>query len=341
MTPGPNSGPDQRPRLDLPFVGVSTFMNKPLVRDWDTIDADIAFLGAPFDMGTQVRPGARFGPRGLREASRIMAVGDGGAYDPEDDIVYLRPQDARIVDAGDADMVHFDAQQCLDNIEAGVRAIRAAGALPLVCGGDHSVHIPCIRAFDGEAPVHIVHIDAHLDYVDERHGVRHGQGNPLRRAAECDHVSGITHLGIRNMGSSAASDFADARAAKSDILSVRDFRELGVAGVLARIPIGARLYFTIDIDGFDPSIAPGTGTPSAGGFLFYEISDFLKAAAIHGKVVGIDFVELAPDYDPTGATCYFAAQLIGNFLGYIIHARRIRAGETPGDGWPRLRDVGQ
>ena len=249
--------------------------------------------------------------------------------------------DARIVDIGDADMVHFDAQHCLDNIEAAVRKILAAGALPVVCGGDHSVHIPCIRAFDGAAPVHIVHIDAHLDYVDERAGVRHGQGNPLRRAAECDHVTGITHLGIRNMGSSAARDFADARAAKSDILSVRDFRELGVAGVLARIPKDTRLYFTIDIDGFDPSIAPGTGTPSAGGFLFYEMSDFLKAASLHGEVVGIDFVELAPDYDPTGATVVFAAQLIGNFLGYVIHARRIRTGEIAAGGWPRLRGVGQ
>ena len=186
-------------RLDLPFVGVSTFMRAPLVTDWDAIDADIAFLGAPFDLGTQVRPGARFGPRGLREGSQMVAVGREGAYDPEDDLVYLHPDHVRIVDLGDADMVHIDAEQCLANIEAAVRGILAAGALPLVCGGDHSVHIPCIRAFDGEAPVHIVHIDAHLDYVDERKGVRIGQGNPLRRAAELDHVTGITHLGIRNI----------------------------------------------------------------------------------------------------------------------------------------------
>lgn len=330
-----------RPRLDLPFVGVSTFMNKPLLREGEPIDADIVFLGAPFDLGTQVRPGARFGPRGLREASRLMAVGENGAYDPEDDIRYLRPADARIVDMGDADMVHIDAQRCLDTIEADVRRILAAGALPLVCGGDHSVHIPCIRAFDGEPPVHIVHIDAHLDYVDARHGVRHGQGNPLRRAAECAHVAGITHLGIRNMGSSSADDFADARAAKSDILSVRDFREMGIEAVLERIPKDARLYFTIDIDGFDPSIAPGTGTPSAGGFLFYEMSDFFKAAALHGEVVGIDFVELAPDYDPTGATALFAAQIVCNFLGYVVHARRIKSGEIARNGWPRLRGLRQ
>ncbi|MEM9685038.1 MAG: arginase family protein, partial [Pseudomonadota bacterium] len=172
-------------------------------------------------------------------------------------------------------------------------------------------------------------------------GVRHGQGNPLRRAAECDHVTGITHLGIRNMGSSAASDFADARAAKSTILSVRDFRETGIESVLTGIPKDARLYFTIDIDGFDLPLAPGTGTPSSGGFLFYEMSDFFKAAAMHGDVIGIDFVELAPDLDPSGATNIFAAQLVCNFLGYIVHARRIKSGQIDRNGWPRLRAPGQ
>ena len=203
------------------------------------------------------------------------------------------------------------------------------------------MHIPCIHAFDGEAPVHIVHLDAHLDYVDERFGVRYGQGNPLRRAAECDHVTGITHLGIRNMGSSAPSDFADAKAAKSDILSVRDFRELGIAGIVERIPENARLYVTIDVDGFDPSLVPGTGTPSPGGFLYYETCDFLKAAAMRGEVVGIDFVELAPEYDPGGATSLFCTQILVNFLGYIFHARKIKAGAVPADGWPKLRGVGQ
>ena len=257
-------------------------------------------------------------------------------------IFCISPADeVRIADIGDADMVHIDALQCLDNIEYGVRKILAAGAMPVVLGGDHAVHIPCIRAFDGEPPVHIVHIDAHLDYVDERFGVRHGQGNPLRRAAECDHVTGITHLGIRNLGSSAQSDFADARAAKSDILSVRDFRDLGIAGIVDRIPENARLYFTIDVDGFDPSLVPGTGTPSPGGFLYYETCDFLKAAAMRGEVVGIDFVELAPEYDPGGATSLFCTQILVNFLGYIFHARKIKAGTIPGDGWPALRGVGQ
>src|SRR5262249_6936058 len=158
----------------------------------------------------------------------------------------------------------------------------------------------CIRAYDDQAPVHIIHIDAHLDFVDERHGVRYGHGNPLRRASEMKHVTGLTQMGIRNVSSSNKSDYDAARKAGSDILSVRDVRRLGTEGVLKRIPKGVRYYCTIDIDGFDPSIAPGTGTPSHGGFLYYEILELLQGLTRQGEVVGLDLVEVAPDYDPGG-----------------------------------------
>jgi agmatinase len=308
-------------RLNLPFVGIATFGKRPYVQDWAAIDADAAILGAPFDMGTQFRPGARFGPRAVREASTLFTFGHAGAYDHEDDATYLGPE-VRIVDIGDADMVHTDTETSHANIETGVRAILDAGALPVVIGGDHSVNIPCIRAFRDRGPIHILQIDAHLDFVDVRHGVRHGHGNPMRRAAEQDHVTGITALGIRNVSSTAREGYEAARAMGDDFLSVCQVRRLGVAGVMARIPRGARLYITIDIDGFCPSIAPGTGTPSHGGFLYYEVLEILQAAARAHDVVGIDLVEVAPDYDPTGSTAILAAQVLLNLLGFVFHARQ-------------------
>ena len=308
-------------RLDLPFVGLCTFGKQPVCTDWSAIDADVAVMGAPFDMGTQYRAGARFGPRAIREASTLFSFGHGGAYDHEDDVTYLPVDQVRIVDVGDADIIHTDTMASHANIEKGDRAILAAGAMPVTLGGDHSVHIPCIRAFDDQPPVHIIHIDAHLDFVDERHGVRYGHGNPLRRASEMAHVTGFSQLGIRNVSSSNRDDYAAARAAGSDILSVRQFRALGPAGVLARVPEGGRYYLTIDIDGFDPSIAPGTGTPSHGGFLYYEILEFLQGLASRGQVVGIDLVEVAPDYDRDGTTAFLAAQVLMNLLGFIFHAQ--------------------
>lgn len=307
-------------RLNLPFVGISTFGKRPYIEDWETLKADVAVLGAPFDSGTQFRPGARFGPRAVREASTLFSFGHAGAYDHEDDATYLGG-DVTIVDMGDADIIHTDTTGSHRNIEAGVRAALKAGALPVVIGGDHSVNIPCINAFDDQGEIHILQIDAHLDFVDERHGVRFGHGNPMRRAAEKPYVTGLTQLGIRNVSSTAQEGYEAAREMGSDILSVRQVRSLEPQGVLARIPKGARLYITIDIDAFCPSIAPGTGTPSHGGFLYYEILELLQGVAKKHGVVGIDLVEVAPDYDPTGSTAILAAQLLLNTLGFIFHAR--------------------
>ena len=146
----------------------------------------------------------------------------------------------------------------------------------------------------------------------------------MRRAAEQSHVTGLTQLGIRNVSSTAREGYEDARARGSQIRSVRQCRKLGTEGVLALIPEDARYYVTIDIDAFDPSIAPGTGTPSHGGFLYWEVMELLQGIARRGQVVGIDLVEVAPAYDPSGITAILAAQVLLNFLGYVFHARSQR-----------------
>ncbi|MGA0302378.1 MAG: arginase family protein, partial [Paracoccaceae bacterium] len=228
-------------RLNLPFVGISTFGKSPYVENWDAIAADVAVLGAPFDFGTQWRAGARFGPRAIREASTLFSFGHAGAYDHEDDATYLDAS-VRMVDLGDADIIHTKTEESHRNIEFGVKKILDAAALPVVLGGDHSINIPCINAFEEDCakngPIHVVQIDAHLDFVDERHGVMYGHGNPMRRAIEKPYVSGMTQLGIRNVSSTAKEGYEDARARGSDILSVRQVRALGTEAVLARIPQG-------------------------------------------------------------------------------------------------------
>jgi agmatinase len=253
----------------------------------------------------------------------LFSFGHAGAYDHEDDATYL-PQSVRIVDIGDADIIHTDTAKSHANIRAGVEAILKAGALPVVIGGDHSVNIPCIEAFAGQGDIHVLQIDAHLDFVDERHGVRTGHGSPMRRAAEKPYVTGLTQVGIRNVSSTAKDGYEAAGAMGSDILSVRQFRALGPEAVAARIPKGARVYVTLDIDGFCPSIAPGTGTPSHGGFLYYEVLELLQAVAKNHAVVGMDLVEVAPDYDHSQSTSILAAQILLNFLGFIFHAKERR-----------------
>ena len=305
-------------RLNLPFVGVSTFAKRELVTDWSQINADVAVLGAPFDFGTQWRAGARFGPRGIRDASTLFSFGHSGAYDHEDDVTYLT-EDVKSVDIGDADIIHTDTIKSHKNIEKGVRSILKAGALPVVLGGDHSVNIPCVNAFSNSGPIHILQIDAHLDFVDERHGVKYGHGNPMRRAAEKNYVTGLTQVGIRNVSSTSKDGYEDAKAMNSDILSVRQTRKIGPKNLVGRIPKDSNVYVTIDIDAFCPSIASGTGTPSHGGFLYYEVLEILQYLSKQNKVVGIDLVEVAPDYDHSGSTIILAAQILLNFLGFIFH----------------------
>ena len=308
-------------RLNLPFVGIATFAKRPYEPDWSTLEADVAVLGAPFDAGTQYRSGARFGPRSVREASTLFSFGHAGAYDHEDDTTYLTG-DVRIVDMGDADIVHTDTATSHANIETGVRAALAAGALPVVIGGDHSVNIPCINAFEGQGDIHILQIDAHLDFVDVRHGVRNGHGNPMRRAAEKPYVTGLTQVGIRNVSSTTQEGYEAAREMGSDILSVRQMRKLGAEATAKRIPSGARVYITLDIDAFCPSIEPGTGTPSHGGFLYYEVLELLQHVAQSHEIVGIDLVEVAPDYDHSNSTSILAAQVLLNLLGFVFEARK-------------------
>ena len=308
-------------RLNLPFVGIATFAKRPYEPDWSTLEADVAVLGAPFDAGTQYRSGARFGPRSVREASTLFSFGHAGAYDHEGDTTDLTG-DVRIVDRGDADIVHTDTATSHANIETGVRAALAAGALPVVIGGDHSVNIPCINAFDDQGDIHILQIDAHLDFVDVRHGVRNGHGNPMRRAAEKPYVTGLTQVGIRNVSSTTQEGYEAARDMGSDILSVRQMRKLGAEATAKRIPSGARVYITLDIDAFCPSIAPGTGTPSHGGFLYYEVLELLQHVAQSHEIVGIDLVEVAPDYDHSDSTSILAAQVLLNLLGFVFEARK-------------------
>ena len=308
-------------RLNLPFVGICTFGKYPYVQNWDKINADVAVLGAPFDFGSQFRSGARMGPRSIREASTLFSFGHAGAYDHEDDIVYLPSDTTRIVDIGDADIIHTDTVNSHANIEYGVKKILYANAIPVVLGGDHSINIPCINAFEKQEPIHIIQIDAHLDFVDERHGVRLGHGNPMRRASEKSYVSGMTQIGIRNVSSTSREGYIDAKEKGSSIFSVRQFRKIGIDEMLNNIPKNVRYYLTIDIDAFDPSIAAGTGTPSHGGFYYYEILELIDGLTKQGNIVGMDLVEVAPDYDITNSTSTLAAQLLMNIIGRVLYNR--------------------
>jgi agmatinase len=257
------------------------------------------------------------GPRGIREGSTLYSFGLNGAYDIEKDITYLGPR-WKVVDCGDVDMVHGDMMQCHENTEEAIRKIVSKGAMPVVLGGDHSITIPVGKALEELGPFHVIQIDAHLDWADHRSGQRYGHESCIRRLSEMDHVQKIFQFGIRGISSSLKEDVDAAREYGSVILSPRQIRKMGIERMIELLPEGEKYYITLDIDGLDPSVAPGTGTPSPGGFIYDEVNELLEGIAKRGKVIGFDLVEVAPPYDPAGMTGQVGARLALDLLSFVL-----------------------
>lgn len=319
MTKNDRNTPD---RLNLPFVGLVTFAGQSAQQDWNKLDgADVAILGMPIDMAASYRAGARFGPRAIREASMFHSFGPEGVFDFEDEITYLSADQVRIVDAGDSDVLYADTRRSQNNGTQAVRALLDAEVMPFIFGGDHSITMATVAAYADKKPLNILHIDAHFDFVDERQGVSWGHGSSIRRLSEMTHVKSITTLGPRNMGAVGKDDYEAAKAYGAHIVSMRQLRDQGPQASLAHLSGDERVYVTIDIDAFDPSIAPGTGTISHGGLTYFEGKELLREIAKRFDVVGVDFVELSPPYDPAGVTALLVARLSLDFIGYIFHER--------------------
>lgn len=293
--------------LNLPITGICSFGKYPICTDLDTLSADIAVLGVPYDLGVGYLSGARLGPRRIREASTQYARGDAGFYDFEEDRQLLAAP-AKIVDCGDADVLQGDVEYCFDSIEHSVRKIIDHGAKPIIIGGDHSITIPVGRALESfHQTIDVVQFDAHLDWKDHVADQYYGNGSPMRRLSEMDHIGGMTQIGLRGIGSSTKTDFQDARSYGSVLISGREVKQIGVQGILDKIPVGKKFFLTIDIDGYDMSIAPGVASPYPGGLFFEDVCDIIRGIGKKGEIMGADLVEVAPQYDPTGVTVRLAA----------------------------------
>ncbi|MBU2602688.1 MAG: agmatinase [Actinobacteria bacterium] len=299
------------------FSGVRTFMRLPLVRDLEGVD--VAFLGVPFDTGASFRVGARFGPEAVRSASHLLRPFNAGAGV---DIF----EHVSAVDAGDVSVVPGFIADSFTRIEADLRPVYAAGVVPLVMGGDHSIALPELRAAAAtHGPLALVHFDSHSDTWDSYFGHPLNHGTPFRRAIEEGLIAPekSIQLGIRGP-LYAASDLDDARALGLTVLTTDDMREMGLREVIAQAQarVGAtRAFVSFDIDFLDPAFAPGTGTPEVGGFTTWEAQQLLRGLA-GIDVVGADMVEVLPAHDPAAITAFAGAAVLFELLTLVAIRRR-------------------
>jgi agmatinase len=205
-----------------------------------------------------------------------------------------------------------------ESITATVGGLIDRGLFVVSAGGDHSVSFPIIRAHSSRRRINIVQFDTHLDFTDEVSGARYTQGSPMRRASELEGVDKIIQIGIRGLLNSPVSHMS-AIAAGNIVVTTQDLRKMGAEETIRMVPPGD-CYVTIDIDLFDPSIAPGTGTPEPGGLGYDEMKALLAALAGRQDVTirGFDLVEVNPLLDHNGTTALLASRVILDFLGMIF-----------------------
>ena len=306
-------------------AGRPTFLDVPRCTDLRALDADVAVLGVPFCVPYDVQTAAAQsrGPAGLREQSMRYVPWYATNYDFDFGGELFAGRSVRIVDCGDVAVAAGHWDQAPRAAAEAVEQILARGAVPFVLGGDDSVPIPVLRAYAEQPPMCIVQIDAHIDWRDDREGLREGLSSPMRRASEMRWISGMAQIGLRGFGSARRGEFDDARAYGSVLIGAADVHRAGVEAALAKVPAADRYFITFDVDGLDPSIAPAVASPAFGGLTYDEATGIMRGVAMRGRIAGFDVVEIMPDADGGALTCRIAVRLILNLIGEMAQAGQI------------------
>lgn len=306
------------------FADIPTFMRLPVERD--AAKLDVALIGVPWDGGTTNRPGARHGPREIRNMSSMMRK-----IHPVSGIQPYKL--ARVGDHGDVPVNPADLNDTLGRVERFFARVHAAGALPLSAGGDHLITLPIMRAIARGRPVGMVHFDAHSDTWDTYFGgYKFTHGTPFRRAIEEGLLDPrrTVQIGIRGSLYNA-DDMEWALEQGIRVIGIEEYFDLGVAAVIAearRVVGDGPTYVSFDVDGLDPVYAPGTGTPEVGGFSTHEAQRMLRG--LQGlDLVGGDVVEVSPPFDPSGNTALVGATMMFEILCVLADAVARRRDGAP------------
>lgn len=295
--------PNSTPPSHLPYGGIASFARAPTFEPGGNWQADVGVLGIPYDIALGFRPGARYAPRALREASLRYVP-------PFTDLSgRTRLADVTFADAGDVVLPSLEPELARERITQTARQVRKRARLPVFLGGDHSVTYPLLRAFDDQPDLHVIQLDAHLDFTDERNGTRYSNSSPFRRAAEdLSNLVHITTLGLRGLRHDPEA-VAAARARGHTLVPMEEV-EARLGEVVTALPPGSPVYLSVDADAFDPAVLPGTSSPEPDGFSYALALRVIREVVRRHRLVGMDLVELAPNLDPSGRSALIGARLV-------------------------------
>ncbi len=319
MDPMPAAGDGE----GLPYTGLTTFLGWPASepaqehpegrRRPESEGRRLVAVGVPYDEGTPYRPGARLGPRAIRDASMRLrfASRDGLAF-----FDVQRRHSARLAqaawDAGDVEVVPLQQERTFVAIAAGIAGARAAGAVPVVLGGDNSITLPVLRGLAAPAVV-VVQLDAHLDYGEGYFGGPHGNSTPMRSIRREGLARQVLHLGARGYDN-ALADLLATEADGNVVISAEGARAGDALVAIEALDPGTPAYVSLDIDVADPGIAPGTGYGEAGGLDYAQLRRLMLAIGSRCDLLGCELVEVSPPYDLGDATALLGAQLLVDLL---------------------------
>lgn len=298
--------------------GPATFLGAPQCDLEREFAAHIAILGVPYGVPygmAGVHNSTAAAPAAIRSQSqRFGRFIDHYDYDLGGPL--LDGRDIRIVDCGDVSGEPLDIPGNVERARRAVERILEGGAVPFVLGGDDSIPIPVLRAYQGRGQLTLIQIDAHIDWRDEVDGVREGYSSPMRRASEMGWIGPMVQVGMRGVGSARPNDVRDAHA-RATIITATEVHSHGVEPVLSSIPADGPYFITIDCDGLDPAVMPGVGAPVPGGLSFQQVSALIQGVARKGRIAGVSLVELDPSRDVNNITALTASRLLLNLIGTL------------------------
>ncbi|GAA4161040.1 agmatinase [Phytohabitans flavus] len=315
---GPMFGPD------VTFLGVERC---DIGEPGTYADADVVIVGAPFDGGTTNRPGTRFGPSAIRQACYLEHDGSRPSLALRTDGL----RDLKVYDAGDVEMFSGDVERALGALEEAVAAVAAAGAIPVVLGGDHSITLPDAKGVarhHGYGRVSMVHFDAHADTGEIEFGSLYGHGLPMRRLIESGAIRGdrFLQIGLRGYwpGPAVLDWMAEQRMRSYEMSEIvaRGVDECLTEAFGIAVDECEGVFLSVDIDVVDPGMAPGTGTPEPGGLTARQLLDAVRRCCLELPIVGVDVVEVSPPYDHADITAYLGNRVVLEALSAIARRRQ-------------------